>query len=572
MIPQKTGTDASPENPRTLLDCFLDILAPWQTVFPQTRTFLRAVRQAVGGLVCLGRHTLSRIIWTNGGQFKDWRAEYFLFSRCQWEPSALFAPILQRVLAYCPGRYIGVAIDDTRVHKTGLRIQQAFVQRDPLSPKYRVNFMLGVRFLQASLLVPLFRRAKVGARAIPIAFEESSAVKRPRRKSSGRNHQAAKSKRPRQAGKAQPATPPEAKDDAVEKEWKQYRAAQKLHNLSTHFVQLMGRLRTAFDAAGAANQILLLALDNSFCNRTVFRTVIQGVELIARARKNAVLCRRAEDGSRRFYDTRKFTPEQVRFDESMAWQTTRIFYGGKWRKVEYKQVAGIYWQGGGRQRPLRLLVVKPTRYRKKNSARSCYTQPAYLLTTVVDGTVRQLLQIYFDRWQIGVSSQGHIVQSVKDRPRSKDSDPVAGEASWRESKTTEPSDKHTRKECAQSTRLQRAVNADVASLHEFPVAETVDNARKQQGLAETSPKRQPSPAGYQRRHGVKDDVETGETLGARRRNLAEEMPAITVSGKCGHRCQGDGSGRSTGDRRAAKRAWREGPGPVSTPLTKMRQG
>jgi hypothetical protein len=189
----------------------------------------------------------------------------------------------------------------------------------------------------------------------------------------------------------------------VEKEWKQYRAAQKLHNLSTHFVQLMGRLRTAFDAAGAANQILLLALDNSFCNRTVFRTVIQGVELIARARKNAVLCRRAEDGSRRFYDTRKFTPEQVRFDESMAWQTTRIFYGGKWRKVEYKQVAGIYWQGGGRQRPLRLLVVKPTRYRKKNSARSCYTQPAYLLTTVVDGTVRQLLQIYFDRWQIEVN-------------------------------------------------------------------------------------------------------------------------------------------------------------------------
>jgi hypothetical protein len=116
------------------------------------------------------------------------------------------------------------------------------------------------------------------------------------------------------------------------------------------------------------------------------------------------------------------------------------------------------------------------------------------------------------------------------------------------------------------------VNADVASLHESPVAETVDNARKQQELAETSPKRQLSPAGYQRRHGVKEDVETGEALGARRRNLAEEMPAITVSGKCGHRRQGGGSGRSTGDGRAAKRARREGPGPVSIPLTKVRQG
>ena len=179
---------------------------------------------------------------------------------------------------------------------------------------------------------------------------------------------------------------------------------------------------------------------------------------------------------------------------------------------------------------------------------------------------------YAMRWRIGVSSQGHIVQSVKDRPRPKDSGLVAGEASWRESNTAEPSDNILGKECAQRIRLQRTVNADVASLHESPVAETVDNVRKQQGLAETSPIRQLSPAGYQRRHGVKEDVETGETLGARRRNLVEEMPAITVSGKCRHRHQGGGSGRSTVDGRAAKRARREGPGPVSIPSVKARQG
>jgi len=153
-----------------------------------------------------------------------------------------------------------------------------------------------------------------------------------------------------------------------------------------------------------------------------------------------------------------------------------------------------------------------------------------------------IAKIYKSRWQVGVSSQGHIVQSVRDRPGSKDSDLVAGEAPWRESKTAEPSDKHTRKECAQRTRLQRAVNADVASLHAFPVAETVYNVRKQQGLAETSPTRQLSPAGYQRRHGVKDDVETGEALGARRRKLVEERPAITARGKCWPRHQGGGSG------------------------------
>jgi len=195
-----------------------------------------------------------------------------------------------------------------------------------------------------------------------------------------------------------------------------------------------------------------------------------------------------------------------------------------------------------------------------------------LLTNMLAFGATTIAAIYKDRWEIGVSRQGHIVQSVKDRPRPKDSGLVAGEAAWRESKTTEPSDNMLGKEYAQRTRLQRTVNADVASLHESPVAETVDNARKQQGLSETSPIRQLSPAGYQRRHGVKEDVETGEALGARRRNLAEEMLAITVSGKCGHRCQGDGSGRSTGDGRAAKRARREGPGPVSIPLTKVRQG
>jgi len=195
-----------------------------------------------------------------------------------------------------------------------------------------------------------------------------------------------------------------------------------------------------------------------------------------------------------------------------------------------------------------------------------------VLFTTLDWAADEIVELYGKRWEIGVSRQGHIVQSVRDRPGLRDSGLVAWEALWRESKTAEPSDNILRKECAQRTRLQRAVNADVASLHESPVAETVDNARKQQERAETSPIRQLSPAGYQRRHGVKDDVETGEALGARRRKLVEEMPAITSNGKCWHRHQGGGSGRSTGDGRAAKRARREGPGPVSIPSVKVRQG
>jgi hypothetical protein len=378
----------------------------------------------------------------------------------------------------------------------------------------------------------------VGTRALPIRFQEVSRVKRPGKKASDEIHQ-------------------------------QYKEAVKQKNLSRSFVDMGKQLRQELDQAGGRAKVLVLAGDGSFCNRTCFGEIPERSVLLVRARKDAKLCFRAAGDSRRFYAVDKFTPEQIRKDESRTYKITKIFYGGKRRKIRYKEVDGVYWQRGAKQRLLRLIVIAPTPYRKSKSKKMYYRDPAYLLTTDLRGSLKQLLQIYFDRWEIGVSRQGHIVQSVRDRPGSKDSDLVAGEAPWRESKTAEPSDKHTRKECAQRTRLQRTVNADVASLHESPVAETVDNARKQQELSETSPIRQLSPAGYQRRHGVKDDVETGEALGARRRNLVEEMPAITASGKCWYRRQGDGSGCTTVDGRAAKRARREGPGPVSN---SVRQG
>jgi len=117
----------------TLLATFLQITADWRDVFPQARTTHRAIRQALGSLVCLGRRCLSRIIWANGRQDRSWSAEYFLHSRCQWDPQALFAPILARAVPFCRGRLVGVAVDDTRLRKTGLCIQQASYHRDPVA-------------------------------------------------------------------------------------------------------------------------------------------------------------------------------------------------------------------------------------------------------------------------------------------------------------------------------------------------------------------------------------------------------------------------------------------------------
>ena len=360
--------------PLTLLECWLEIVGPWRSVFPQERTFQRAVRQALGSLVCLGRRCLTRIMWTNGGQQRSWCAEYFLHSRCQWEPQQLFQPILQQALPHCPQRLVGVAIDDTRLRKTGRAIPQAFYQRDPLSPPFHVNLVLGLRFLQASLLVPLHRHAPVGTRALPIRFQEVSRVKRPGKK-------------------------------ATEKMQKQYKEAVKQQNLSRSFVEMGKQLRYELDQAGGYDKVLVLAGDGSFCNRTCFGDVPERSVLLVRARRDAKLCFRAPQDSlpRRFYAIEKFTPEQVRQDESHAWKTSKIFYGGKRRQIRYKEVAGLYWQGGAKQRPLRLVVIAPTPYRKSKSKKMYYRDPAYLLTSDLSSSVKQLLQIYFDRWQIEVN-------------------------------------------------------------------------------------------------------------------------------------------------------------------------
>jgi hypothetical protein len=356
----------------TLLATFLQITADWRDVFPQARTTRRAIRQALGSLICLGRRCLSRIIWANGHQDRSWSAEYFLHSRCAWDPQALFHPILERALPFCRGRLVGVAVDDTRLRKTGRCIPQAAYHRDPLSPPFHVNLIRAVRFLQASVLVPLHQRAPLYTRAVPIRFEEVSCVKKPSRTA----------------------------DAAV---WTAYRIAVKVHNLSQRFVELARAVRQALDAAGGAAKTVVLAGDGSFCNRTCLRAVVPRTELIVRTRKDAALCHRAAEGSRRFYDRTTFTPEQVRQDEARPWQVTKVCYGGRRRTIRYKAVPAVHWRRGAARRELRLVVVAPTPYQKRKSAKRYYRQPAYLLTTDLQSGVRALLQIYFDRWQIEVN-------------------------------------------------------------------------------------------------------------------------------------------------------------------------
>jgi hypothetical protein len=242
-----------------------------------------------------------------------------------------------------------------------------------LSPPFRANLLWGQRFLQASLLAALYRLdAESAPRGLPLRFEEVPPVRKPGKKAS-----------------------PEAQAA--------YRRAQKAHNLSTAFVAMVQELRRDLDAQGFGHKTVIAVGDGSFCNQTTFRQPFERTVLLTRAAKNLRLCFPYQGPGRRIYGQERFTPEEVYKDASRPWKEARIFHGGKYRRVRYKEVGEVLWPRGGRRRRLRLLVLAPTAYRKTKAGRCYYREKAYLLCDDNQVAAKALLQAYFDRWAIEVN-------------------------------------------------------------------------------------------------------------------------------------------------------------------------
>jgi len=359
-----------------LLTYLLKATQRWSWVFPQERSLQRAITLAFGILCGVGKRTLTRAIAFQGNTQKDWSADYKVFSRSPWQPRALFHPIMEQAIQEHQLERIVMSTDDTRVWRNGKHVPHTQWHRDPLGPPFQTNLRWGHRFLQASLVLPLYLQdGQSSSRAIPVRFEMAPVVKKPGKKA----------------------------DDA---QWKEYKRLKKQKNLSLQFVGLTREVRQHLNQTGHQAKRLFQVGDGSFCNRTVMREDwdAQNITVVARCRKDLVLCRRAPGKGPRFYGKVKFTPEEVRRRSSRArWQKAKIFHGGCYREVRFKELTRIYWQGGTQKREVRLLVVAPVGYRTSKKGRKYYHQPAYLLTTDLTTPAQDLLQAYFDRWGIEVN-------------------------------------------------------------------------------------------------------------------------------------------------------------------------
>lgn len=352
----------------SLLESFILILQLWRPAFSSKRSFNSSLNYACAIIGGFGtKKTLSNISISTGNLDRKPSAIYKFFSLLKWSSDELFNPILEQCLPYFKKGFIAIGVDDSKFKKTGKRIPNAAWHRDPMSPKFHVNLMWGIRFLQFSVLVPLYDFFEVPCRAVPIRFIDAPPVKKPHKRASIKE-----------------------KEDYVQ--------AKMTHNLSTIFVSHAKKLREFLNSIGMSSLRIIYACDNSFCNTICMSIATAGADILARCKKNAVLCFAAKDEGTRKYSAKKFNPEDVRKDKKIPYRSGQFFYGGKNREIKFKEVMNVLWQRVTKLIPLRLIIVAPIPY--KQGGRKCYREPGYLLTTDLTTSTKDLIQIYMDRLQI----------------------------------------------------------------------------------------------------------------------------------------------------------------------------
>lgn len=324
-------------------------------------------------LVCPGRHTLTSLITTGGRQFRDWTADYALYAKQRADPGVLFSQIRREIEAMnSPSQPLVVALDDTILRKTGKKVPGAAYRKDPLGPPFNINLVWAQRMIQYSAAVP---GPNGEARMIPIAFQDASTPRKPRK-------------------------------NAGEEEVAAYRETMRQRNLNALAIEQLTALQEERTPAGGNSPPLHVVVDGSYTNRKVLREKPGETVLIGRIRKDAHLCAKPAEqkphGRKRIYGENLPTPEQVRKDESIPWQTIEATIGGKRHTLRVKTLAPLRWRAAGKM-DLRLVVIAPVAYMRRPNGKRLYRQPGYLICTDPNLSLETVVQEYIWRWDIEVN-------------------------------------------------------------------------------------------------------------------------------------------------------------------------
>jgi len=275
-----------------------------------------------------------------------------------------------------PGAPFRAVLDDSLLRRSGLHTPGVAWRRDPLGPRFQTNFVRGQRFLQVSAAMP----GNDGVyRLSPIAFVHAPTPQKPKRNASV---------------------------EVVA----QYRLDASNSRLGLRATQQMTQLRQSLDQdAGGKERTLLVAFDGGYTNSTVLKNIPPHTTCIGRIRKDAHLSFLPDPallkprGRRLRYGADAPTPDEFRADDSEPWQTMTFTHSGVTHQLRYKRRQNMMWRTAGVQQILQLVVIAPLAYRPRQGSKLLYRDPAYLICTDPELEPRQVIEAYFQRWDIEVN-------------------------------------------------------------------------------------------------------------------------------------------------------------------------
>lgn len=320
---------------------------------------------------------MTGLLTTSGSQFRDWSSAYRLFSQQRLPVPEIFASVRRAVSCQLPaGAPFRAVMDDSLLRRSGLHTPGVAWRRDPLGPRFQTNFVRAQRFLQISAALP---GQNGNFRLTPIAFHHAPTPQKPKRN---------------------------APTEAVA----QYRFDARSSRLCLRASQQMIQLRQSLDEDdGGKQRTLILAFDGGYTNSTVLKTIPPRTTCIGRIRKDAHLCFAPDPtlmkarGRRLRYGADAPTPDQFRTDESEPWQTMTFTHSGVTHQLRYKRRQNMMWRTAGAGQFLQLVLIAPLSYRPRKGSKLLYRDPAYLICTDPELDPRQIIEAYFQRWDIEVN-------------------------------------------------------------------------------------------------------------------------------------------------------------------------
>lgn len=336
----------------TIPSTFRELFLQFSQVFTRP-SFQNFVTLSTGWMLCVGRHTISRVLRFGSGpaRRKHHSTLYRFFSRAVWVTDRLGKILLQMILPLIPEEFVYALVDDTLCRKSGPHLWGAGMHHDPLTSTYgrgttvgrKVSFAFGHNWVVLSLWVPLPWNPERGV-ALPILFRLYRSKKR---------------------------CPP--------------RDYRKRTELAAEMLAILALWLKS-------ERRLIVVGDSEYACHTLVQSLLPGVHFIGPMVKDAAFYDPPElqrgRGRPRTKGRRLPSPLQLAHDDSIRWKAVTLPIYGREVPALIKTQVGLWYRVAG-TRAGRMILTRDPKGRIEDRAYFC-TDP--------DFTVEQIAQGFSRRW------------------------------------------------------------------------------------------------------------------------------------------------------------------------------